>query len=146
MQHPAAGFTLVELVLVVVLVGTLSAVALPRLNLEGFDRQRSELILVNALREGQKLARASGCHVSVTVSGGSFSVSYSGAGASVCTAQAVPHPSRSGNFDGALTGVTGGGGTVTFDGFGHADSALQVDFSDGRTVAVEAETGYVALL
>jgi len=140
-----SGFTLTELVLILVLVGILAAFVAPRLNIEGFERQAFGLGLLDALRYAQKTAMGSGCHVQATVNAAAdtYSLSYTGAGGSACGTSASPvtHPTQGGAFNGS--GPIDSGGTVVFDGRGETASGLTIALAGGRVITVEAGTGYV---
>lgn len=141
-QH---GFTLTELVIILVLVGVLAAFVAPRIDIEGFQRQAFASELINALRYAQKTAVGSGCHVQATVNAASdsYSLAYTGAGGSACGGGStpLPHPTRGGAFAGS--GEIDAGGTVVFDALGRASSGLNITLASGETIMVEAETGYV---
>ncbi|HEY7775246.1 MAG TPA: type II secretion system protein [Kineobactrum sp.] len=62
------GFTLVELILVMVIIGILAAVVGPRFfNRQVFDERLFFEDTLAAVRYGQKLAVASGCHTQVSL-------------------------------------------------------------------------------
>ena len=64
-----SGFTLVELVIVLVLLGIISVVALPKFFDAGSIREKGYCNeVVSALRYGQKLAMAEGCDIRVRTS------------------------------------------------------------------------------
>ncbi|TVQ28161.1 MAG: prepilin-type N-terminal cleavage/methylation domain-containing protein [Wenzhouxiangella sp.] len=134
------GFTLTELVLILVLVGILAAFAAPRLNIEGFERQSFARELTIALRHAQRVAIASGCAVDVTIQASGFSVAWAAGGD--CGSGTLPHPTRGGAFTGS--GQIGTGiGTVRFDGMGRTAGGTAIVVTDGPTILVEAGSGYV---
>jgi len=141
------GFTLTELVIILVLVGVLAAFVAPRIDIEGFQRQAFASELINALRYAQKVAIGSGCHVQATVNAASdnYSLVYTGAGGSASDcgsgSTALPHPTRGGAFSGS--GDISSGGTVVFDAMGRTASGLSITLASGEVVIVEPGTGYV---
>jgi MSHA pilin protein MshC len=138
----STGFTLPELVLVLVLVGLLAVFAVPRLNVAAFEQRIFADEVANALRYARRVAVQSGCAVSVSASRAAdrVTVSYTGAGGSVCTAGALSHPSRGGDF--VLEGNVASSGTVAFDGRGRSAGGA-IALGGGETVLVEPGTGYV---
>jgi len=146
------GFTIVELITVVVIVGALAVFVAPRLNVEGFRAYSFRLEVTNALRYAQKTALGSGCaiHVSVDAASERYALFYrAGGGAQRCGTGAfddpVPNPVDGGVFAGTAQGRAGiaSGGTVTFDGRGRTADSLVIAFEDGATLTIEGETGYV---
>ncbi|MDZ7791042.1 MAG: prepilin-type N-terminal cleavage/methylation domain-containing protein [Xanthomonadales bacterium] len=139
------GFTLTELVIILVLVGVLAAFVAPRIDIQGFERQAFASELINALRYAQKTAIGSGCHVQATVDdgAGSYSLSYTGTGGTACGggSSALPHPTRGGTFSG--NGEISVGGTVVFDAMGRTNTGLNITLASGEIIIVEPETGYV---
>ena len=76
------GFTLIELVSVIVLLAILSVVALPRLGgMSVFEEKAFFGEVTNAFRYAQKLAQSTGCNVQVTTT----STSYQLLQGSTCT-------------------------------------------------------------
>lgn len=149
------GFSLIELVAVLVIVGALAVFVAPRLNTTGFSQYTFHEELLAATRHAQKTATATRCSVRFEVDAdadtytGTFDDAgppASGAGPQQCTAgNALSAPGRGGNLAGAApsgAGITTGA-TITFNGFGVPGSAATVTLSGGRQVVVEGNTGYV---
>jgi len=136
------GFTLVELVMVMVLVGILAAVITPRINIGTFQERGFRDEFAAAMRFAQKSAIAANCPIAVTlVDNTSYAANYT----ATCTGGPLAVP----GFDGALSGAPPSGvtftstqGTITFDGAGRADVSATVTIGSG-TVQIHAGTGYV---
>jgi MSHA pilin protein MshC len=127
------GFTLTELITVIVIVGILSVAALPRFFDNDVFQQRGAADQVkSALRFAQKAAVAKHTPVSVTVAQGSTDCATTLAGlALTCTVAVLDSP--------AITT------TYTFDALGKlttpvAPATLTIG---GTIITIEAETGYV---
>ncbi len=132
------GFTLIELVTVMLLVGILAVVALPRINFDGFAQQSYARELSLVLRHAQKVATAARCPVQVTVSASGYSARYAGGD---CGTGALTHPSRGGALVGS--GSASSTGSVTFDDRGRSASGLTITLTNGYTITVHAGSGYV---
>ncbi|MGH8679475.1 MAG: GspH/FimT family pseudopilin [Burkholderiales bacterium] len=137
------GFTLVELIVVLLITGILAVVALPRLigqkefeSLGYFDSAQA------AVRYAQKLAMAQRRSVFVDLPGGTaVRLCYDGACAST-----VADPLRSQPFRlNAPGGVSIAGPSLSFDGLGRPSvgGTFTVTGDTARNFTVEAETGYV---
>lgn len=145
------GFTIIELVTVLVLIGALAIFVAPRLNPEGFDRYGFRQEVLSAARYAQKTAMASGCEVEFDVIAGSDTVTLnyrSGGDNSTCGTGGFTSPVQNPGSGGAFTlnapgdvGITGGG-TVVFDGFGDPDGGLTITLDTGPPLVVEPVTGY----
>jgi MSHA pilin protein MshC len=146
MGRAGKGFTLVELVLVLVIVGVLSVFLLPRFNITGFERYASREEILGAAQYAQKLALASGCEVQLSVDSNSYALHYqSGGGPTTCGDGGftldVTSPSG-GAYSGSTTGVLAGA-TVVFRGQGRPDGGATIQFDGNRDLVIEPETGYV---
>jgi len=140
-----AGYTLVELVVVLVLAGILAATLLPRF----FDRQPYDEAgfyqeLLSAARYAHTYALASGCNIQLRVAGGAYALQ----GSDSCTGSAdfntpVIHPSRGDAFAGAAPqGVNVNDFTVYFDALGRASAAQNVTVGS-RSFVIDAQSGHV---
>lgn len=94
------GFSLVELVLALVLLGILSALAIPRWQGQGFEAAYYHEEVLVALRYAQRQAVASGCAVEATLSSDGYALRTLALGHAHCAAVAVPHPQRDGSYAG----------------------------------------------
>lgn len=150
-RHPRFGFTLIELVLIIVILGALAVFVAPRMNIGGFDDYTFRQEVVNALRYAQKTAVASRCEVRVDVRSDRVTLYYrSGGTSSECGSggftETLRHPSRGGDFvvrarrDAAIASGTG---TIEFDGRGTPDAGAQITFTGGDVVAVIEDTGFI---
>ena len=150
MQAKAEGFTLIELILVIVVVGILAAVVGPRF----FDRQVFDERLYAdearaALRHAQKLALAGGCRIRFSLDTAGFRLwrdADCDSATSDFTAEvpdpATGQPPYAGSAPAGVALLPAGGFSVTFDALGRADQSVSASIG-GHTLSVEAGTGLV---
>ena len=136
------GFTLVELIIVIVLLGILSAVVVPSFfNLSDYQERSAYDEVAGALRYAQKLAVASGCEVQLALSSNSYALQQH---ATNCTTGAFTpisnHPVTTGTF--ASVALTPSASSFIFDPMGRSSQAVTIGVG-GRTLSVVAETGFV---
>jgi len=120
MSRTQQAFTIIELITIIVLLGILSAVAIPRLfDRRDFDERLYYDELITAVRYAQKQALSSGCQIKVDIAPSSYSVSYNGTPAPCPDQdQAVAHPGG-GDYSGtAPTGVISSTLTLAFASLG----------------------------
>ena len=137
-----AGFTLIELVLVIVLLGILSAVIAPNLTRAGVDGRNFVDRSFNSMRYAQKLAIAQRRTTFVCIGADSLAVGF----ASGCAAPASDPGGGTINFSNTAVSMTPL--EFSFDAQGQVaaqhDIVVSVpDTGDSYTLRVEENTGYV---
>ncbi len=152
-----AGFTLVELVVVIIVVAILAAIAIPRLNTHTFDTVGYYQEVLSSVRYAQKEAVAKRRVVCVTLGASSVTIRFANAaGSSVCNTDLVSPRGVSPFTVTAASGVALSSAPATgsffFDALGRpfdvaGTSSPQRTISitgDGtQSFVVETETGYV---
>lgn len=146
------GFTVVELVVAILLIGILSANTIPRFfSLNQFDEMGFADALLSATRYAQKLALASRCDTRVRIHAGGYELLQRAAG---CTLGPFTRSvSRAGGTvwdDPAPGGVAVGSLDIYFDAQGRPrDAASGTLYGSAqtvnvgtRTITVEPTTGY----
>jgi len=152
--HVSAGFSLVELVVVIVLLGIVAAVAMPRLQGgSGFDERGFRDQVVAALRYAQKSAIASRRTVCASFSSPPASVSFRistlpPVAVDCTTGSALAGPDTNPLVVTATGNVTFAAlpADVIFDAGGRPKAAASINVSGlpaALAITVEAETGYV---
>lgn len=136
------GFTLIELVMVLVLLGVLAIVLVPRISTQDFEARGFHDETLALLRYAQKTAIAQRRTVCVALNGTGvgLTIDTSTPPDSTCDASPIlPNAPRGGS------GLTGSVASFRFTSLGSTDQSanLLVTISGSPTITVEAGTGYV---
>lgn len=157
MKRPADGYTMVELITVMVVLGIISAVAIPKMLGNDMAGPAFRAELVSALRYAQKTAVSHRRLVCVTLSPALPSTTVTlniaqTAGASACdTALSLPDGSSSYTSKSSSVYAVATtnplyfqpSGTITTDGAGTTTAAGSITVSSQTAIAIQGATGYV---
>lgn len=148
------GFTLIELIMVLVLLGILAAYAAPRIfNRSDFDARGMEDMTMSYLRYAQKTAIAQRRTVCLSITGSGISLTLAATAATASCATALNGPDGKAAL--AVSGIsyaTRPAANFSFDGLGQPVNATGTALTSAqtftvaggsRTITVEAATGYV---
>lgn len=147
-----AGFTVVELVLVITILGVLAAIAGPRFfDTKAFDERDYYDELGAATRYAQKVAVASGCRVQVVIDAAGYALSQQQSLSGHCDATDTSFPVMVRLADGQImSGVAPAGVTVApvvtfiYDPLGRTSLAADTTITVGsKPLIIQADSGVV---
>ena len=147
-----AGFTLVELVMMLVILSVISATAIPRFFDKNVYAERAFFDdTLHAVQYAQKLSVATGCSVRVSISSNSYTLTRRGTSSSIrCTGTTysldILNPGTgASSYSGSEKDITLSSTSTPFyfysSGSASADVTLTVNGS--KTIRVIADTGFV---
>ena len=141
-RSSAVGFTLTELVMVMVIAGILAAFAASRISTTSFDTEGFANRAGAMVRYAQKIAISQRRTVFVVLTGSNIKLCYTNSG---CGTPVHEPPGTNAFSYNAPSGVTLSGSTFSFNPLGKpsAGGTITVTGDIARTITVEAETGYV---
>lgn len=139
------GFTFTELILVIMILGVLAVVALPRFaSRDDFTLQGTYDRAFAVVRYAQKAAIAARVPVLVTVAGNGLGACFAPSGS--CASDVTDPTTGSAMQVNGTSGVAIEGTSVTFDALGRPSvGPVSITVSAGsamKTFVIEAETGY----
>lgn len=144
------GFTLVELVVTLIIIGVMSAFAIPRFfERSGFEARSYAEQVKATLRHAQKTAIAQRRMTCVAIGADRLSFTLASANAASSCTLPLPLPAADVNTLVAPSGVSFSSNRtqLSFDGLGRPSAAAQISVpmagAATLTVTVEAETGHV---
>jgi MSHA pilin protein MshC len=146
------GFTVIELVVVIVILGILAAFAAPRFfDNRTFAERGYYEELASALKYAQKLAVASGCSVRMQITAGAYDARQQAVVNGSCDTADATWPTVVRLSNGQLLSGTSPVGvsaspavTLTFDSLGRVNLASDQSISVGSfALTVKADSGYV---
>ena len=146
MRRAAAGFTLTELVMVMIIAGILSAFAIARINTQSFDTEGFANRAAAMVRYAQKLAIAQRRTVFVVTTVGPPShIKLCYADATCATPVREPPGTNAFAYD-APSGIALSAASFSFSALGKPTPGpvtITVTGDGTKTITIAAETGYV---
>ena len=138
------GFTLMELIFVILVTGVLSAIVIPKINFGSFRAKGFFQQSIASIRFAQKLAISTGCKVDVVIN--NLDADICEVKWNSCAGGAnIQNPATGKNdfCDGSSPAGTIPNVSFTFNNIGAPIGGKQTFTIDSKTITVEANTGFV---
>lgn len=138
-----AGFTLVELIVVILLIGILSISIAPRFfGVTSYEERKATDEVLVALRYAQQMAMNRGGNIELVITAGNYLVQVSGGTPVLRSPDGLPYPK---DFEGVIATPD----TVRFNNLGQPTDALDAPLTNNialligaNTITIQANTGY----
>lgn len=150
LPHGQTGFTMIELIVMMIVIGIMAVVVLPRFDLlKGFDEIGYRDKVKATLEYARKSAVAMRRQVRVSINDSGLTVEYQKQtpeleGVAAWSALNLPGSATNAFAAPNGTSLAPASATIIFDALGRPDAAKSFTVSGGGgTISVEAETGYV---
>lgn len=150
LPHDQTGFTMIELIVMMIVIGIMAVVVLPRFDLlKGFDEVGYRDKVKATLEYARKSAVAMRRQVRVSINDSGLTVEYQKQtpeleGVAAWSALNLPGFATNAFAAPNGTSLAPASATIIFDALGRPDAAKSFTVSGGGgTISVEAETGYV---
>ena len=151
MKRRGHGYTMVELITVMVVLGIISAIAIPRLMGNDMAGPAFRAELVSALRYAQKTAVSHRRLVCAAVTANAVTLTIASQGNSSACNTALTLPDGSASYSSKDSAVTASAttlyfqpaGTITRDGAGATTTSGAITVTELTSIAVQGATGYV---
>ncbi len=146
------GFTIVELIMVIVILGIISAVAIPRFfDSKTFDERFYFEEVLSSIRYAQKLALASGCSIRIVIDSDGYRLTYAkdcGVGPTAPKINDLVADPSGGDYLGTNEHHVeiSNNLVVTFDSLGVASPSDNIVFAGGSFRLTVHPTGFIEVI
>ena len=137
----SSGFTLVELIVVILILGILSVSIAPRFfGVASYENRKSADELLTAFRHTQQMAMNRGGNIQLLLTASNFTVQISG-GTPIRSPDGQSSYIRKFPANVTVSSTPGLPATINYDGLGRPDAGYVIDVGS-QQITIEEETGY----